>query len=78
PNPFNDAVRIGFKVEKAGEVRLELFDIQGRKILSEAESFPSGSGDYVIDGDRLGGAGVYLLRIGMNGGWRTLKLIYMP
>ncbi len=49
PNPFNPSTRISFSLEEAAEVRLELYDLKGRKVdtlLQEVRSAGSHSITY--------------------------------
>ncbi len=32
PNPFNSSTTIGYSLDKAGKVRLEIYDLQGQKV----------------------------------------------
>jgi hypothetical protein len=68
PDPFCSATSIGYKVPVAGHVRIEIFDISGRRIHVLVDGMSNG-GKYEIrwDGHDGGGRsmspGVYLCRI---------------
>ena len=32
PNPFNSSTTIGYRLDKAGKLRLEIYDLQGQKV----------------------------------------------
>lgn len=68
PNPFNGATKIGFDLPSAASVRVEVFDIQGRRVatlLNESRAAGrhfvewNGSGD----AGRRAPAGIYLCRM---------------
>jgi hypothetical protein len=68
PNPFNPSTTIAFAVAKRGRVRLEIFDILGRKVRTVADRvFPPGSYEVVWRGRDDTGArvssGVYFYRL---------------
>ncbi len=75
PNPFAGTTRIAFSVAQAGPVRVEVFDLGGRRIalLASGKLVP-GPHEAIWDGrnDRSEpvGAGVYLIRL--QAGGRTL------
>jgi len=84
PNPFNPQTTIRFWLEKAGDVRLRLFDARGRQVLALLhESFPAGWHSLEWDGrDEAGVAcssGVYFVRLelGSSGRGSTLRLVLL-
>jgi uncharacterized delta-60 repeat protein len=63
PNPFNPTTTIAFSLEKAGEVRLEVFDITGRQVATVVNArFNAGKHQVVFDASRLS-SGVYLYKL---------------
>jgi hypothetical protein len=72
PNPFNPAVTVSFSVPAAGQVRLDVFDLSGRRIatLVDRELTP-GSHEAVWRGlddrGRRAPSGVYLFRLAAGG-----------
>jgi hypothetical protein len=68
PNPFSGRVQIGFTIPTAQTVRLDIFDVTGRKVrsLPTVRASPGGS-QFVWDGRGPGGrqqpAGIYLVRV---------------
>ena len=56
PNPFNPSTRISFFLPSAGEVRLEIYDVQGRFVRRLVEG-PFGAGDHEVSWDGLDRAG---------------------
>jgi endonuclease I len=68
PNPFNPSVRLSFALERGGDVRIEVFSLDGRRVRTLfAGTRESGGFDLVWDGtDEQGGAlgsGTYLCRM---------------
>jgi hypothetical protein len=63
PNPFNSATMIDFTLKEKGNVRLELFDLQGRKIQSLLTGIQSaGQHRVTFDGTKLS-TGLYFYRL---------------
>jgi len=59
PNPFNPLTSISFDIKKHSYVKLKIFDINGREVMTifDRELQP-GSYEYVVDGGRFA-SGVY-------------------
>ncbi len=80
PNPANPASRIFFKSDQAGEIKLDIFNIRGQRILSE--SLPAQPGQWQRF-DWQGNnnhnlpvaSGVYLVRVEIGGKSITKKLV---
>ncbi len=67
PNPFNPVTNISFDVAKAGAVKLEVFDILGRKVADLFNGNKAvGSYNVSFDASKLG-SGVYLARYTAGG-----------
>ena len=68
PNPFRGSAALRFGLSRAGEVRLELFDVGGRRVRNLAEGMRS-AGSHLVpwdgrdDGGRPVGAGIYFVRL---------------
>jgi len=82
PNPFNPSTTISFDLPEESRVRLEIYDITGRKIRTLAEGrYPAGTHRVVWDGtDSRGQAvasGVYAYRIRAGKHITTRKLLLM-
>ena len=77
PNPFNPATKIGFSLPEAADVRLEVFDVTGRRVaLLLNEHKPAGRHDVTFDAGDLS-SGVYLYRIQAGGHIETRKMLFM-
>lgn len=68
PNPFNPRTRIEFELPRRGQVRLEIFDVAGRRVATLIDGArPAGPGTVVWEGTddrgRTVRSGVYLYRI---------------
>lgn len=68
PNPFNPRTTIGFYVEEAGTVQVEVFDLRGRMVWKpESRLYPAGSHRIVWGGADSSGrpvaSGVYSIRV---------------
>jgi hypothetical protein len=83
PNPFNPKTLIRYDLPVGGTVRLNVFDVRGRKVASLVDAkLPPGPQQVVWNGrDDRGGevsAGVYLYRLVVNGeiaGQRKMVLV---
>lgn len=63
PNPFNPSTQISFELATAAQVRLQVFDMQGRRVSELVNrSLPAGSHTVSFDGGRLP-SGTYLYRL---------------
>ena len=67
PNPSAGRVRVVYAVPEGGAVRLEVFDVRGRRVLERSEQ-AAGAGRYTatLDVGDLG-PGVYLVRVTADG-----------
>lgn len=82
PNPFNGETKIRYEIRETGSVKLEIFDIQGRRIsLYEQGNVEPGVYDYTWAGkDRDGNgmpSGVYFYRLSMLGNSITKKMSFL-
>ncbi|MBI9071784.1 MAG: T9SS type A sorting domain-containing protein [Melioribacteraceae bacterium] len=77
PNPFNPTTKILFKINTTQKVKIEVFDILGRKVetLIDKDYLP---GTYKVDfnGTNLS-SGVYVYRIETNNFTRTKKMLLL-
>jgi hypothetical protein len=77
PNPFNPTTSIGFDLPKAGQVRLEVFNLLGQsvKVLAEGR-YAAGSHQVMFSADNLP-SGIYFYRLSHDGGAATRKMILL-
>jgi hypothetical protein len=74
PNPFSGAATLAFAVPEAGAVRLEVFDVLGRRVaVLVDERLPAGAYEATLDGAGLP-SGVYVARLTAAGQAATTKL----
>jgi len=78
PNPFNRCVMLNITVDQARNADISVFDLQGRCVYDVTRALTTGRNTSVIDGQRLGGAGVYFVLVIVNDKSRSLKLLYLP
>ncbi len=78
PNPFNPGTTIVYRLREAGRVKLEVFDVLGRRVRTLAEGNQN-PGDHVVLWDAAGVAsGVYICRLESGRQVRTLRLVLLP
>ena len=83
PNPFAGTTTIRFDLPRAEHVRLEVFDLAGRRVARLANGgFPAGfhaiDRDRRTEGGRMVQPGVYLYRIDAGAFHDQKKLIFLP
>ena len=67
PNPFNPTTKISFELQKAGNVKLTVYDIQGKYIeVLVNEKKQTGNYEVEFDGSNLS-SGVYFYRLEISG-----------
>jgi len=75
PNPFNNSTQLMFTLEDVAEVKITLYDIQGRCIADLANgSYPAGFHWITVDGSELP-SGVYFSRMVSGNISTTVRLI---
>ena len=77
PNPFNSSTVISFEMSDAGFVKLAVYDIAGREIITLVEGFyPAGHHQVVFEGTELA-SGVYFARLEAGGVMNSVKVLLM-
>ncbi|MEX1211365.1 MAG: T9SS type A sorting domain-containing protein [Balneolaceae bacterium] len=75
PNPANSATHIRFYLPEPGKVRLDLFDITGRRVHTPLHGErPAGLHTLTLDASSLA-SGIYLYRLVSDGEVRTRKMV---
>ncbi len=79
PNPFNPSTNVAFDLARAGQVRLMVYDVAGRRVAElHAGELPVGRHTFRWDGRDYDGrtvsAGVYLVRLAADGGFQSRRL----
>jgi len=74
PNPFNPSTTIGFKTDRSGDVRLQIFDIRGQLIATPVNKrLSAGEHNIVFDASSLA-SGVYLYKLQTRYGTLSKKM----
>ncbi|MBK7865741.1 MAG: T9SS type A sorting domain-containing protein [Ignavibacteriales bacterium] len=77
PNPFNPSTVIEYELAKGSDVKLEVFDILGRKCFTLVEQYqPVGKHRVSFDGLELAG-GVYFYRLTADGFVQSRKMVLL-
>lgn len=71
PNPFNPSTRLSFRLSEAAEVRLEIYNILGEKVVTLYNQILDAGTHSVVwdardDFGQIVGAGTYLYRLNLN------------
>jgi hypothetical protein len=82
PNPFNPSTQLSFELAQEGSARLEIFDLQGRRIRTLVEStLPAGPHTRTWDGrddsGRVVVSGVYFARLHSGADHAMIKLMLL-
>lgn len=83
PNPFHASTTVFFELEKAGEVRLKIFNILGQMVDERplgllADGEQKFVWHYPASAEQRMGAGVYLVRLEAADQVATRKILYIP
>jgi photosystem II stability/assembly factor-like uncharacterized protein len=77
PNPFNNTAVLRFDLPQAGRIRIELFEVTGRRVQTVVDRvFPAGSHAVPVGGDQLA-SGVYFARATAGSAHATQKLVLL-
>ena len=79
PNPFNPSTKIQYRVPKASNVSLKVFDVLGNEIVILVNEFLS-AGNYEIDLSAMSlslTSGIYFYRLNAGGFVETKKMILL-
>ncbi len=77
PNPFNPSTEIGFRLPEAADVRLEVFDILGRRVaLLVDEQMAAGRHQVTFDGTNLS-SGTYIYRLTTGDMMRSRTMVLL-
>ncbi|MCX6157243.1 MAG: T9SS type A sorting domain-containing protein [Ignavibacteriae bacterium] len=75
PNPFNPITNIKFSIVNSGDVKLVVYDIQGREVQTLVnESLKPGTYEAAFDGSMLT-SGVYFYKLMTNGFTETKRMV---
>jgi hypothetical protein len=77
PNPFNPATTIKFSLPHASNVKLKVFDMQGKeRALLINERMQQGTYEYIFSAEKLS-SGVYFYQLETQGSHITKKMILL-
>jgi len=77
PNPFNFRTEAVFTIRQTGRVKLQLYNLTGRKVATLADGeLTAGTHRVMIDGSRLA-SGLYYLRLESGGEVTTVKAVLL-
>ena len=76
PNPFQDKVNIEYQLTRSSEVKIEVYNILGARVLEiEHSNQLPGSYHYEIGADQLNAGAVYYLKFSVGDKTSVTKLI---
>ncbi|MEL6638932.1 MAG: T9SS type A sorting domain-containing protein [Bacteroidota bacterium] len=75
PNPFVDQTDLSFYLPEATDVRLGVYDLNGRLLWQRAGHLDEGRHQWTLGAEELPAAGLYLYRLEAGGQVRTAKLM---
>jgi PKD repeat protein len=78
PNPFTDVAKVRFSLDQAAEVKIEVYDMMGRKLKSY-DMQQLAQGDHLVDinaNDFKAKAAAYLIKVSINDESFTRTLIH--
>jgi len=67
PNPFYNETTFGFTLKTDADVSLEIVDLNGKQIFRAVRRLAAGQQKWILSGEQLPVAGVYLYRISAGG-----------
>jgi flagellar hook assembly protein FlgD len=77
PNPFNPSTAISYSLEKAGDVKLKIYDVLGREVATLVNGKNDAGDHTVIWNARSVPSGVYFYKITAESYIQTKKMILM-
>jgi hypothetical protein len=81
PNPFNPATRVTYRLDKAAQVRLSIYDAAGREVARLADQY-EGAGEFSVvwnstSTNRQIASGLYFARLTVDNESTTRKMILL-
>lgn len=76
PNPFNSSTTIYYEILNPGNIKISIFDIQGKEIVIYPEKYqPNGKYKLILNSDYFGlASGIYFLKLKYNNFFKLRKL----
>jgi hypothetical protein len=75
PNPFQNKLAVGLQLPESSQVRIQLTDLYGKRVLQENTQAPKGSSTYVLSKAGKLIPGVYLLTVAIGGQTYSFKVL---
>jgi hypothetical protein len=76
PNPFGSATSIRFALPSAARIRMDVFDMAGRRVATPVETCWSGAGAHDVSFDTGGlPSGVYVCRLQVGDEFVTRRML---
>ncbi|HET6462981.1 MAG TPA: T9SS type A sorting domain-containing protein, partial [Candidatus Krumholzibacteria bacterium] len=78
PNPFSGATTMGFVLDEAAHVTVQVYDVAGRRVadVMKSRSMPKGSGSFSIEASNLS-SGVYFVKMSTPAKSVTRKIVIL-
>lgn len=77
PNPFNPSTTISYSIPEAGDVKLSVFDMMGREVMTLVNEFRhAGSYEAILNADRFA-SGTYFYRFETGNYISAKKMVYL-
>jgi hypothetical protein len=77
PNPFNPSTTISYSIPEAGDVKLSVFDMMGREVMTLVNEFrQAGSYEAILNADRFA-SGTYFYRLETGNYISAKKMVYL-
>lgn len=77
PNPFVDKTKIMFSIPKTGNVRLSIYDVNGKELYQLENSYPKGMNEILLSKKDLQSSGVLYYKVEMGSYVATKKMIVL-
>lgn len=76
PNPFTADVTVRVDLKSSSRLLVEIYDIAGRRLATLKDGTANtGRHEFKVDGEKLGGSGVYMLKVSAGGREVSRKLV---
>jgi len=78
PNPSRGSLRVAFELPEPADVRLQLFDLLGRRVREIRAAYAAGHQEVALDQGRRLSPGVYQMRLDAGGREAKLAIVVLP
>jgi hypothetical protein len=75
PNPATDVVTVSAIATSAGQMAITIMDLQGKRVADFVKETNMGMNTMTINPSSLNGAGIYFVKVTVNGESKVMKLI---